>query len=176
MAGAKRSLENPILIPDPTSAWEAEATFNPSVVEGRDGKIHILFRAAGAKQNVDGREVEVSSIGHAVGANAVRFGAHHELIAPTEAWERYGCEDPRVTFFEGRYYIFYTAVSDFSADGIKGAVAITKDFKIIDERHLATTFNAKAMALFPERIGGKVAALITVNSDRPPAKISHRAF
>jgi predicted GH43/DUF377 family glycosyl hydrolase len=176
MAGAKRSPENPILIPDPAVAWEAEATFNPSAVEGRDGKVHILFRAAGAKQNVDGREVEVSSIGHAVGTGAVRFGTHHELIAPTEAWERYGCEDPRVTFFEGRYYIFYTAVSDFSADGIKVAVAITKDLKAIDERHLVTTFNAKAMALFPERVGGKIAALITVNTDRPPAKIAVALF
>ncbi len=171
MAGAKRSPENPILIPDPSAAWEAEATFNPSVVEGRDGKIHILFRAAGAKQVVNGMEVEVSSIGYAVGTNAVRFGAHRELILPTESWERYGCEDPRVTEFENRYYIFYTAVSDFSADGIKVAVAITKDFKTIDERHLITPFNAKAMALFPERIGGKIAALITVNTDRPPAKI-----
>ncbi len=176
MAGAKRSSENPILIPDPASAWEAEATFNPSVVEGLDGKVHILFRAAGAKQKVNGMEVEVSSIGHAVGTNAVRFGAHRELVAPIEPWERYGCEDPRVTFFEGRYYIFYTAVSDFSADGIKGAVAITKDFKIVDERHLVTTFNAKAMALFPERIGGKIAALITVNTDRPPAKIAIALF
>jgi predicted GH43/DUF377 family glycosyl hydrolase len=176
MAGVKRSPENPILIPDPASAWEAEATFNPSVVEGRDGKIHILFRAAGAKQNVNGMEVEVSSIGHAVGTSAVRFGAHRQLVAPTEPWERYGCEDPRVTFFEGRYYIFYTAVSDFSADGIKVALAITKDFKTINERHLVTTFNAKAMALFPERIGGKVAALITVNSDRPPAKICLALF
>jgi predicted GH43/DUF377 family glycosyl hydrolase len=176
MAGAKRSPENPILIPDPAVAWEAEAAFNPSVVEGRDGKVHILFRAAGAKQNVDGMEVEVSSIGHAVGASAVRFGAHRELIAPTEPWERYGCEDPRVTAFEGRYYIFYTAVSDFSADGIKVAVAITKDLKTIDERHLVTTFNAKAMALFPERVNGKIAALITVNTDRPPAKIAIALF
>jgi predicted GH43/DUF377 family glycosyl hydrolase len=176
MAGAKRSPENPILIPDPSVPWEAEATFNPSVVEGHDGKIHILFRAAGAKQKVNGMEVEVSSIGHAIGTNAVRFGSHREFVAPTEPWERYGCEDPRVTSFEGRIYIFYTAVSDFSADGIKVAVAITKDFKTIDERHLVTTFNAKAMALFPERVGGKIAALITVNTDRPPAKICLALF
>jgi predicted GH43/DUF377 family glycosyl hydrolase len=176
MAGAKRSLENPIIIPDPASAWEAEATFNPSVVEGPDGKIHILFRAAGAKQKVNGIEVEVSSIGHAIGTNAVRFGAHHELITPTESWERYGCEDPRVTFFEGKIYIFYTAVSAFSADGIKVAVAITKDFKTIDERHLVTPFNAKAMALFPERINGKIAAIVTVHTDQPPAKICLALF
>ena len=176
MAGAKRSPENPILIPDPSLAWEAEAAFNPSVVEGRDNKIHLLFRAAGAKQSVNGMEVEISSIGHATGKNAVTFGDHNQLIVPTEPWDQYGCEDPRVTEFEGRYYIFYTAVSEFSANGIKVAVAVTKDFKTIDERHLVTPFNAKAMALFPERIDGKIAALITVNTDRPPAKICLALF
>ncbi len=177
MAGAKRSSENPILIPDASLAWEAEAAFNPSVVGGRDGKVHMLFRAAGIKQNIAGAEVEVSTIGHAIGKNAIDFGSEREqLVVPVESWERYGCEDPRVTEFEGRYYIFYTAVSDFSADGIKVAVAITKDLKTIDERHLVTPFNAKAMALFPERIGGKIAALVTVNTDRPPAKIAVAFF
>ncbi len=176
MAAAKRSTENPILIPDSNVPWEAEAAFNPSVVEGRDGKVHIFFRAAGAKQNVNGVEVEISSIGHAAGKDGVRFGVHEQLIMPTEPWERYGCEDPRVTEFEGQYYIFYTAVSDFSADGIKVAVAITKDFKRIEGKHLVTPFNAKAMALFPERIDGKIAALLTVNTDRPPSKICVALF
>lgn len=177
MAGAKRSPQNPILIPDAAVPWEAEATFNPSVVEGRDGKIHMLFRAAGAKTQVDGKEVEISTIGHTVSTSPLRFaGARQEFIVPEEEWERYGCEDPRVTLFEGHYYIFYTAVSDFSADGIKVAVAVTKDFKYIEERHLVTPFNAKAMALFPERIGGKVAVILTVNTDRPPAKIAIAFF
>jgi len=171
MANVKRFPENPILIPDSTVSWESEATFNPSVVEGKDGVAHMLFRAVGAKQNIDGAEVEVSSIGHAAGKNGTRFGTREQLIAPVEPWEKFGCEDPRVTEFEGSYYIFYTAVSEFSADGIKVAVAITKDFKTIDARHLVTPFNAKAMALFPERVNGKIAALITVNTDRPPAKI-----
>ena len=52
-------------------AWEAEAAFNPSVVEGKDGKIHMLFRATGAKTNVNGRDVEISSIGHAASKSAV---------------------------------------------------------------------------------------------------------
>jgi beta-1,2-mannobiose phosphorylase / 1,2-beta-oligomannan phosphorylase len=176
MAGAKRSPENPILIPDPAAPWEAEAAFNPSVVEAKDGNIHMFFRAAGAKTSVNGMEVEVSSIGHAVGKNAVSFGRHTELVTPTEPWEQYGCEDPRVTEFEGRYYIFYTAVSEFSANGIKVAVAISRDFKTIDEKHLVTPFNAKAMTLFPERVNGKLAALITVNTDRPPARICLALF
>ena len=177
MGGVKRSPENPILIPDPSSPWESEAVFNPSVVDDKKGKVHVLFRAMGPKVMVEGKEVEISTIGHAVGKDAVRFaGARNQLVVPTEQWERYGCEDPRVTEFEGRFYIFYTAVREFSADGIKVAVAITNDFKTVGEKHLVTPFNAKAMALFPERVNGKIAALLTVNTDRPPAKIAIAFF
>ncbi len=171
MPGAKRSPENPILMPDPSSPWQSEAVFNPSVVE-HDGRTHLLFRATGPNRVIEGREVEVSTIGHVVGKNSVEFkGSREELIVPDESWERFGCEDPRVTEFEGRFYIFYTAVSDFSPDGIKVAVAVTKNFASIEEKHLVTPFNAKAMALFPERIGGKIAAILTVNTDRPPSRV-----
>jgi predicted GH43/DUF377 family glycosyl hydrolase len=166
MPGVKRSTENPILIPDSNSPWQAEGTFNPSVVES-GGKFHMLFRAA---------EKEVSSIGHSVSKNGIRFSGADQFIKPSESWESKGCEDPRVTDFEGRYFIFYTAVSEFDANGIKVAVAITKDFKTVDEKHLVTPFNAKAMALFPERINGKIAAVITVNTDHPPAKICLALF
>jgi predicted GH43/DUF377 family glycosyl hydrolase len=40
----------------------------------------------------------------------------------------------------------------------------------VDERHLVTPFNAKAMALFPERINGKIAVILSAHTDLPPAK------
>ncbi len=171
----KRSPENPILLPDPKSAWEAAAAYNPCAVES-DGVIHLLYRATGAKQKVGGVDVEVSTIGHATSKDGINFKGREQLFAPQYDWERYGCEDPRATTFEGKHYIFYTAVREFSADGIKVAVAITKDCKKIDEKHLVTPFNAKAMALFPERVNGKIAAVLTVNTDRPPAKICLALF
>jgi predicted GH43/DUF377 family glycosyl hydrolase len=169
MAPVKRSPENPIVVPESDVVWRSAAAFNPSVVEGKNGGVHMVFRATANGS-------ETSSIGHAASGDGVRFGAAERLISPTEPWERSGCEDPRVTMFEGRYYIFYTAVSEFSADGIKVAVAITEDFTMIREKHLVTPFNAKAMALFPERVNGKIAAFITVNTDRPPAKICLALF
>lgn len=166
----KRSPENPVLLPDAKVPWESVAAYNPcAIMEG--GMVHLLYRATGAKQNVGDREVEVSSIGHAVGKDGVHFTDHKELFGPEHDWERYGCEDPRATTFEGKHYIFYTAVSEFSAEGIKVAVAITEDCKTIKEKHIVTPFNAKAMALFPERVNGKIAVILTVNTDRPPAKI-----
>ena len=100
-----------------------------------------------------------------------------QLIKPEYDWEKFGCEDPRITKFGDKYFIFYTALSryPFSADGIKVALVITKDFKKL-EKHLVTPFNAKAMALFPELIDGKIAALLTVHTDMPPAKICLALF
>ncbi len=84
----------------------------------------------------------------------------------------------RVTKLGDKYYIFYTALSQypFRADGIKIGVAITKDFKKIDAKYPVTTFNSKAMALFPEKIGGKITAVLTVNTDKPPARICLAQF
>ncbi len=172
MFDVKRSLGNPILHPDPDSPWESEATFNPSVVV-EDGVTHLFYRAVGKPE--DGT-TEYSRIGHAVSRGGGRFKDRTPFIVPEHDWERRGCEDPRATSFEGRTYIFYTAVSEFNADGIKIAVAVTDDLKTVAEKHLVTPFNAKAMALFPERVNGKIAAVLTVNTDRPPTKICLALF
>ena len=170
MPTIKRSPRNPIILPHPEIPWEAVAAHNPAVVES-GGVVHALYRAVSAKKQVGDKELEISVVGYAASKDGLKFTGNRELVAPQEEWERYGCEDPRVTEFEGKFYIFYTAVRDFNADGIKVAVAVTKDFKTIEARHLVTPFNAKAMALFPERINSKVAVLLTVNTDQPPAKI-----
>jgi predicted GH43/DUF377 family glycosyl hydrolase len=166
----KRSPENPILSPNPAVPWEGEAAFNPSVIEV-DKKFHMFYRATSSEHKASEGGISISSIGHAVSKDGVTFTDRDQIVFPIREWEKFGCEDPRVTEFEGKYYIFYTAVSAFSADGIKVAVAISKDLKTIEEKHLITPFNAKAMALFPERINGKIAAILTIDTDHPPAKI-----
>ena len=168
----KRSSENPILHPDPNVSWESEAVFNPSVIV-RDGVTHLFYRAVGKPE--DGKS-EYSRVGHAVSKDGVHFKDRQQFIVPENDWEKHGCEDPRATLFEGRTYVFYTAVSEFNADGIKVAVAISDDLRMVKEKHLVTPFNAKAMALFPERVNGKIAAVLTVNTDRPPTKICLALF
>lgn len=168
---AKRSNQNPILRPDAKKPWEAEAAFNGSPVAAQ-GKTHLVYRAVSAPQ-VDGRrETRMSSIGYARSTDGVTFRGRRQLIKPEFAWEQFGCEDPRVTKLGKKFYIFYTALSTFpfASHGIKIGVAITTDFKKL-EKHPVTTFNSKAMALFPEKINGKIAAILSVNTDNPPAKI-----
>ncbi len=176
MLVVNRSEENPILLPNRENDWEAESAFNPSILRKR-GAFRMVYRAVSRRKAWHGVEMEVSSIGQAVGRDGVHFRNHSQLVKPTESWEKFGCEDPRVTEFEGRYFIFYTALSGhpFSAESIKVAVAVTKDFKKI-EKHPVTPFNAKAMALFPKRVNGKIAALLTVHTDKPPARICLALF
>lgn len=168
----KRSNHNPILTPFKDHYWEAFATFNMSVV--KKGRTYYgVYRAVSAEDKLRVPErISVVSIGKSI--DKVHFEECVPFINPEEEWEKYGCEDPRITFFEGKYYIFYTALSKypFEASGIKVAVGISKDLKNINERHLITPFNAKAMTLFPKRVNGKVTVILTVNTDEPPAKIA----
>ena len=165
-----RDSNNPILKPVPKNDWEDLAVFNPSVVKD-DGVYHMLYRAMPLSQNI-------SVIGRATSSNGKDFTDRKVLIEPEHDWEQFGCEDPRVTKIDGLYYIFYTALSTNppNASSIKVAVAISKDLKTIEEKHLVTPFNAKAMALFPKKIGGKYVAILTANTDLPPSKIALAYF
>lgn len=172
MISLKRFEENPILKPNPDHPWEHDGAFNGCVVKGNDGIYHMVYRALSAPRQQNGVNIQVSSIGYAQSKDGYRFSGQRQLIEPTEDWEIYGCEDPRITYMDGKYYIFYTALSmfPFNANGIRLAVAVTTDF-ITFEKHPVTTFNSKAMALFPEKIKGKYMALLTMNTDLPPARI-----
>jgi len=168
----KRSHHNPIITPDRNNYWEASATFNMSVL--KKGKtFYGVYRAISAEDKflTPGR---ISIIGLGESKDGRHFEKRIPFITPKEEWEKYGCEDPRITYFEGQYYIFYTALSlyPFEASGIRVALAISKDLKKVNERHLVTPFNAKAMTLFPERINGKITVIVTVNTDMPPSKIA----
>ena len=167
----KRSEHNPILIPNRDHYWEEFATFNLCPI--KKGKTtYGLFRAISAVDLLRTPN-QISIIGIGKSKDGEHFTERAPFIVPKEEWDQYGCEDPRVTFFEGKYYIFYTALSKYplGPEGIKVAVAISSDLKEVEERHFITPFNAKAMTLFPERINGKVTVVFSAHTDSPPAKI-----
>jgi predicted GH43/DUF377 family glycosyl hydrolase len=175
----ERYLKNPILTPNKNQSWEAEAVFNGCPIE-KGNKIFLLYRAISLPHYHTSAKTRlmVSDIGIAESKDGINFYNRRRFIIPEYEWERFGCEDPRVTKLNDRYYIFYTALSEypFRAEGIKVGLAISKDLEHIQEKHLVTPFNAKAMALFPERIGGKMWAIITIHTDKPPAKICLASF
>jgi len=173
----RRSEENPILIPLSENDWEIEAAFNGCPVRsGR--KIHFLYRAVSSPQINSGIKMSVSSIGHALSDDGIHFRYRRQFIKPEYDWEQFGCEDPRVTKLGSKFYVFYTALSTYPlrAEGIRIGLAITRDFHEIEAKYPVTTFNSKAMALFPGKIGGKMVAVLTVNTDNPPAKIGLAFF
>lgn len=179
MLNVNRNHNNPIIQSDNQHPWRSLATFNCSPVE-HEGHLHLIYRAMGDESLYRGHKMSVSTIGHAISTSSEHdnLTEEYQLIKPEKDWEIFGCEDPRVTKIGDTYYIFYTALGGFPFDAtnIKVAVATTKDLKEIDEKRLVTPFNAKAMALFPEKVGGKWTVILTADSDKPPSKLAIAQF
>ncbi len=179
MSFFERSFENPVIIPESDLPWEADGAFNGSAI--RNGKkIDLVYRAQSLPHlHETGPWLSISSIGHSESPDGIHFKVHKPFIEPAEQWDAFGCEDPRVTKIGDTYYTFYTALGGFpfGADNIKVAVALSKNFRHVTERHLVTPFNAKAMTLFPEKIRGKYWVFLTANTDLPPhEKIALASF
>ena len=168
----RREPRNPILAPEREHPWEAFATFNPSVIREENGW-RMYYRALSNPAALVAPYGGQSTIGEAFSEDGLHFHSQRQVLVPEHPWEAYGCEDPRATVFEGVRYLSYTALGGypFSKDNIKVGIAVAKDGRNFTERHCATPFNAKAFAIFPERVGGKVAALLSVHTDEPPAEM-----
>jgi predicted GH43/DUF377 family glycosyl hydrolase len=171
--------KNPILKPKSIHSWGAQAVFNGCPIK-KDSKIYLIYRALSLPHYHTPPKVliPVSNIGIAVSTDGLDFHDRSLLVVPEKTWEAFGCEDPRVTYFDDRYFISYTALSDYppTYEDIKIGVAITRDLEKIEEKHLVTHFNSKAMTLFPEQIDNKIWAALTVHTDKPPAHICLVSF
>lgn len=138
----------------------------------------MFYRAVSEKTEHEGVSLNLSAIGKAEGKSWDNLVTRKLFLSPSTEWDKFGCEDPRVTYIDNEYFVFYTAISSFppGPESIKVGLAISKDLDTVSEKHLVTPFNSKAMTLLPEKVGGKFCALITVNSDSPPSKIALAYF
>jgi len=90
---------NPILRPQ-GDGWESASVYNPAAVV-RDGQVALLYRAHA--------DDVVSHVGLATSDDGLHFRRRPEpVLSPTEPYERFGCEDPRVTEVDGTYYLTYS--------------------------------------------------------------------
>ena len=124
------------------------ATFNLGAVKSGE-IIHLLYRAV--------NEHNISSLGHATSTDGetILDRPMKPALAPVDPCEELGCEDPRITAFDGEFYIFYTA---YSRRGPRLALASTSDFTNFTRYGVVGPDNDdKDCALFPERIDGKFA-------------------
>src|SRR3989344_1119417 len=173
----QRYPQNPILQPDGKNNWESYTVFNGTVIKIED-KYILLYRAMGKEIEIDSRKLRLSVIGQAESKDGYNFENRKIFFPPTQEWEKFGCEDPRVTKIDNQFMIFYTALANYPPDhtGIRVGVALSKDLKKVDQKHLVTPFNAKAMAMFPEKINGFYTVIMTVNTDNPPSFVAFAQF
>ena len=170
--------ENPIVAPIAEHFWESQYTFNTAAVyEG--GKVHLVYRAVGDRG--------ISVLGYASSRDGTRIDERLDTpcYVPQESFESPkgkppitpysfmsgggfgGCEDPRMTKLDGRFYMTYTAfngiprvvltsisVFDFLSKrwNWRKPVLISQ----LDEVH-------KNWVIFPEKIKGKYAILHSIS-------------
>ncbi len=172
-----RSEHNPILSPVKEHTWEAATAFNGCpLIQGK--KTYMLYRAMSEPNLLKEPHIRMSIIARAESDDGIFYEKRKPFILPDASYDEFGCEDPRVTKLGKSYYTFYTALGGypFGAENIKVAVAVSDDLDTIKEKHLVTPFNAKAMAMFPEKINGKIGTLLTINTDLKPADICYAEF
>lgn len=78
------------------------------------------------------------------------------FLRPQNRYERFGCEDARITLIEGRYYVNYTSVSDL---GISTSLAVTDDFVSVERLGVIFAPDNRDVCFFPRKIGGLYWAL-----------------
>ena len=119
--------KNPLLKPIVDHFWESEAVFNPAVVSGNN-KVHIVYRAVG--------NTATSVLGYASSTDGINIDERSDkpIFWPTAPFEGVlkkpakscslvyisgargyagggcgGCEDPRITKIDDKFYMIYVA-------------------------------------------------------------------
>ena len=172
----KNYIGNPILEANPKNNWESRVAYNGCPI--KNGKhYNLLYRAQGPAK-IDNKELLLSTVGIAEAPNKTDFEKRRPFIYPELNWEKFGCEDPRVTNIDGEFFTFYTAISDYpiTSAGVKVALALSSDLEKVTEKHLVTPFNAKAMTMFPRKINGNYATIFTYGTEGGNSSIAYASF
>ena len=77
-------------------------------------------------------------------------------VSPVDAFEEYGCEDPRATLIDGVWHVTYVSVGRL---GITTSRLTTTDFRSFQRKGMMFLPDHKDVAIFPGRIGGRYYAL-----------------
>ena len=163
---------NPIITPVLKHSWENQSTFNAAAVY-EEGKIHLLYRAQG--------DANTSVLGYANSKDGKKIHERLDMPAyiPREPFEtpyrapfaltkQYmsgggygGCEDPRLTKINDRFYLTYVAFNGMDPPRVALSSIGKQDFlqqnwnwdtpKLISPPGVVD----KNAVLFPEKIGGK---------------------
>lgn len=172
--------------------WEATAVFNPSVIYDK-GIFRMLYRTYPRETQEGEKKLykpghrllnQISYIGYAESKDGINFERRlNPFIGPGEEYDKYGCEDPRITKIDDTFYITYTAIDTLIEKKdpnikVRIALASTKDFVTIEKLGIiGPPTKSKAASFFPEKINGKKIALImTIASDSTNSHVAIRYY
>jgi predicted GH43/DUF377 family glycosyl hydrolase len=149
----ERYTNNPIITADPNNKLYSKKVYNCTAIKYQ-AKYFMFLRGVG--------DDWISRIFLATSLDGLSFTINQEpVIAPEHDWEQRGCEDPRITFLNERFWLTYTAY-----DGTTARAAMASSNNLYDwekhnllfpelqypQRENLPTDWSKAAAIFPEKI------------------------
>ncbi len=142
----KKFRKNPILTPSKKNKFESAAVYNGTAVR-QNGKIYLFYRAEQHYYND-----YISKIGLAISKDGFKFKRHKApVIVPERAYEKRGCEDPRICKINGKYYMTYVAYS-----GRRTYICLAESSNLLTWKKRGILIKyAKSGALLNEKIDGK---------------------
>ena len=163
-APLQRYEKNPILTSNEVNWWESKAVFNCAILY-YDNKIHMLYRAIGEYERY------ISRIGYASSTDGYSFArSNHIALEPTQDYEQYGIEDPRMVEIDKQVYITYVILSAYVTDKAiieaSTALATTTDFLKYTRLGVITSKGSdnKDVVLFPEKFGQQQSLVLSSSS------------
>lgn len=165
--------KNPILEPIQEHHWETKMVFNCAAVY-KNNKIYLIYRGRGEDM---AENIPISRLGLAIfKKDGITLEKRYKkpIFEPGTWYEIAGCEDPRITKLNGKYYMLYTAYLGRKAEPFfeeeSTNIAMASSTNLVDwERHgllLPTVLEPeKNGVFFPKKIKGYYVLYYRIHPD-----------
>lgn len=125
-----------------------------------DGKVYLLYRAEGNERRKGPSSWPVTSLGLAVSEDGYHISRRDPspifTRSQTDLWNKFGCEDPRISKIGDTYYIVLTAMTDYGDHGGWLMYSTTRDFvNFTPLRRLMPELEQRTSGLLPAKINGQ---------------------
>ena len=132
---------NPILTKEDVP-YPVSTVHNAAVVKHSHEYI-MIFRS----HRLNGRSI----LGLARSRDGYKFKVDPKpFMTPSDEYDEYGVEDPRITYIDGIYLITYSAYSQY---GVRVGLARTEDFSQVERVAYITQPDMRNVVIFPEKFG-----------------------
>ena len=146
---------NPILTKEDVP-YPVSTVHNAAIVKHGHEYI-MIFRS----HRLNGRSI----LGLARSSDGYKFKVDHKpFMTPSDEYDEYGVEDPRITYIDGIYLITYSAYSRY---GVRVGLARTEDFSQVERVAYITQPDMRNVVIFPEKFGEYYVRL-----DRPHTELT----